>query len=180
MAFPRSKSQSVFRRASRTSRRVRTSRSRTRRRSCAQWRANLEPASSCNGAGAGQDRTASPSTISARMDASLCPAAASSPPMAFTSSQTPRTKRKGARTSGCSRRRANHGSALLGFGSRSKTSRSVHAAHDASGPDIGPYHDRQIAILDRADWAAWLDSSASAKTILKALPPGALTIQQVG
>ena len=25
------------------------------------------------------------------------------------------------------------------------------------GPDIAPYHDRQIAILDRADWAAWLD-----------------------
>ena len=26
------------------------------------------------------------------------------------------------------------------------------------GPDIAPYHDRQIAILDRADWAAWLDA----------------------
>ena len=31
------------------------------------------------------------------------------------------------------------------------------------GPDIAPYHDRQIAILDRADWAAWLDPSISAK-----------------
>jgi hypothetical protein len=50
----------------------------------------------------------------------------------------------------------------------------------APGPDIDPYHDRQIAILDRADWAAWLDPSASAKTILKPLPPGALTVQQVG
>jgi putative SOS response-associated peptidase YedK len=48
------------------------------------------------------------------------------------------------------------------------------------GPDIAPYHDGQIAILDRADWAAWLDPSASAKTILKPLPPGALTVQQVG
>jgi putative SOS response-associated peptidase YedK len=48
------------------------------------------------------------------------------------------------------------------------------------GPDIAPYHDRQIAILDRADWAAWLDPSTSAKTILKPLPPGALTVQQVG
>jgi putative SOS response-associated peptidase YedK len=48
------------------------------------------------------------------------------------------------------------------------------------GPDIAPYHDRQIAILDRADWAAWLDPSASAKTILKPLPPGALTVQRVG
>jgi putative SOS response-associated peptidase YedK len=48
------------------------------------------------------------------------------------------------------------------------------------GPDIAPYHDRQIAILDRADWAAWLDPSVSAKTLLKPLPSGALTVQQVG
>jgi putative SOS response-associated peptidase YedK len=44
------------------------------------------------------------------------------PPTAFTSSLTPPTKRKGARTSGFSRRRANHGFALQGFGGRSKTS----------------------------------------------------------
>jgi putative SOS response-associated peptidase YedK len=48
------------------------------------------------------------------------------------------------------------------------------------GPDIAPYHDRQIVILDRTDWAAWLDPSVSAKTILKPLPPGTLTVQQVG
>jgi putative SOS response-associated peptidase YedK len=35
------------------------------------------------------------------------------------------------------------------------------------GPDIAPYYDRQIAIVDRADWAAWLDPSVSAKMILK-------------
>jgi putative SOS response-associated peptidase YedK len=33
------------------------------------------------------------------------------------------------------------------------------------GLDIAPYHDRQIAILDRADCAAWLDPSVSSKTI---------------
>jgi putative SOS response-associated peptidase YedK len=48
------------------------------------------------------------------------------------------------------------------------------------GPDIAPYHDRQIAILDRADWAAWLDPSVSAKTILKPLPAGVLAVEQVG
>ena len=48
------------------------------------------------------------------------------------------------------------------------------------GPDIAPYHDRQIAILDRADWAAWLDPSISAKAILKSLPPGSLAVEQVG
>jgi putative SOS response-associated peptidase YedK len=48
------------------------------------------------------------------------------------------------------------------------------------GPDIEPYHDRQIAILDRADWADWLDPSVSAKQILKALPAGSLSVGQVG
>ena len=40
------------------------------------------------------------------------------------------------------------------------------------GPDIAPYHDRQIAILDRADWAAWLDPAVSAKATLEAAACG--------
>jgi putative SOS response-associated peptidase YedK len=47
------------------------------------------------------------------------------------------------------------------------------------GPDIAPYHDRQIAILDRKDWAAWLGQSVSAKAILKPLPAGSLAVEQV-
>ena len=48
------------------------------------------------------------------------------------------------------------------------------------GPDIAPYHDRQIAILDRAQWADWLDPSVSAKAVLKPLPKGSLEVVQVG
>ena len=48
------------------------------------------------------------------------------------------------------------------------------------GPDIAPYHDRQIAILDREDWAAWLDHSILAKVVLKPLPAGSLAVEQVG
>jgi putative SOS response-associated peptidase YedK len=48
------------------------------------------------------------------------------------------------------------------------------------GADIAPYHDRQIAILDRSDWANWLDPSVSAKDILKTLPAGSLNVEQVG
>jgi putative SOS response-associated peptidase YedK len=48
------------------------------------------------------------------------------------------------------------------------------------GPDIAPYHDRQIAILNRADWAAWLDVSISAKATLKPLPARSLAVEQVG
>jgi putative SOS response-associated peptidase YedK len=48
------------------------------------------------------------------------------------------------------------------------------------GPDIAAYRDRQIAILDRVDWADWLDPSISAKTILKPLAAGSLSVAQVG
>lgn len=49
----------------------------------------------------------------------------------------------------------------------------------APGPDVVPYHDRQIVLLDRADWARWLDPTASAKGILKPLPAGSLNVEQV-
>jgi putative SOS response-associated peptidase YedK len=48
------------------------------------------------------------------------------------------------------------------------------------GPDIAPYHDRQVAILDRRDWADWLDPAVSAKTVLKPLSAGSLTVERVG
>jgi putative SOS response-associated peptidase YedK len=48
------------------------------------------------------------------------------------------------------------------------------------GPDVQPYHSRGIAILQRADWADWLDPSISSKEILKTLPGGSLDVAQVG
>lgn len=48
------------------------------------------------------------------------------------------------------------------------------------GPDIAPYHDRQIVVLDRAAWADWLDPSVSAADLIKPLPAGALMVEQVG
>jgi putative SOS response-associated peptidase YedK len=50
----------------------------------------------------------------------------------------------------------------------------------APGPDIASYHDRQIAILDRKHWADWLEPSVSAKTVLKPLPAGSLSVEKVG
>jgi putative SOS response-associated peptidase YedK len=47
------------------------------------------------------------------------------------------------------------------------------------GPDVAPYHSRQIVVLDRSDWARWLDCSISAKAILKSLPAGSLRVEQV-
>jgi putative SOS response-associated peptidase YedK len=48
------------------------------------------------------------------------------------------------------------------------------------GADVAPYHDRQIAVLDRSARTDWLDPSISAKSILKPLPAGSLRVEQVG
>jgi putative SOS response-associated peptidase YedK len=47
-------------------------------------------------------------------------------------------------------------------------------------PDIKPYHDRQIVVLDRSAWADWLNPSISAKSLIKPLPAGTLSVEQVG
>ena len=47
------------------------------------------------------------------------------------------------------------------------------------GPDVAPYHGRQIALLASADWRAWLDHSTPAAALLKPLPGGSLDVQQV-
>ncbi len=50
----------------------------------------------------------------------------------------------------------------------------------APGPDVAPYHGRQIAVLDRGDWASWLNHAVPAGDVLKPLPAGSLHVEQVG
>ena len=45
------------------------------------------------------------------------------------------------------------------------------------GPDIAPYHNRQIVILPRSQWAEWLGPSPEAR--IPALPAGSLAVQQI-
>lgn len=47
------------------------------------------------------------------------------------------------------------------------------------GPDVAPIHNRQIVILERADWAAWLDFTRPEEELLRPLPAGRLAVQQV-
>ncbi|MEZ2127688.1 MULTISPECIES: SOS response-associated peptidase [unclassified Sinorhizobium] len=49
----------------------------------------------------------------------------------------------------------------------------------APGPDIAPYHDRQIVILERSAWADWLDPAVPAQSLIKPLPAGTLSVEQV-
>lgn len=48
------------------------------------------------------------------------------------------------------------------------------------GPDIAPYHDRQIVILERDAWADWLDASVPAQSLIRPLAAGTLQVEQVG
>jgi putative SOS response-associated peptidase YedK len=45
------------------------------------------------------------------------------------------------------------------------------------GPDVIPYHNRQIVVLDRADWAAWLDPSIPAAELLRPNPAGTFDVK---
>jgi len=49
----------------------------------------------------------------------------------------------------------------------------------APGPDVAPYHGRQIVVLERRDWARWLDPSVPAAEILKPSPAGSFRIEPV-
>lgn len=46
------------------------------------------------------------------------------------------------------------------------------------GPDVAPYHDRQIAILPREHWAAWITPGAPQPPLI-ALPGGSLHVERL-
>jgi putative SOS response-associated peptidase YedK len=45
------------------------------------------------------------------------------------------------------------------------------------GPDIAPYHNRQIALLSPPQWRSWLDGSKSSKDMLQPAPAGGLSVR---
>lgn len=47
------------------------------------------------------------------------------------------------------------------------------------GPDVEPYHNRQIVVLQPEDWRAWLDLSKPEQELLRPLPQGSLLVQTV-
>lgn len=49
----------------------------------------------------------------------------------------------------------------------------------APGPDVAPYHGRQVVVLGREDWGRWLNPRISAQEILKPLPGGSLSVEQL-
>lgn len=49
----------------------------------------------------------------------------------------------------------------------------------APGADVAPYHARQVAIIERADWARWLDPNMPALDMLRPAPAGSLEVVQI-
>jgi putative SOS response-associated peptidase YedK len=49
----------------------------------------------------------------------------------------------------------------------------------APGPDVAPIHNRQMVVLHRPDWLDWLDLSRPEAELLRPLPTGSLTVEQV-
>jgi len=47
------------------------------------------------------------------------------------------------------------------------------------GPDVAPYHGRQVAVLPVAAWPGWLDYSLPARELLQPLPGGSLEVRKV-
>jgi putative SOS response-associated peptidase YedK len=49
----------------------------------------------------------------------------------------------------------------------------------APGPDIEPYHNRQVVVLQPQDWAAWLYLTRPQADLLRPLPAGSLAVETV-
>ena len=47
------------------------------------------------------------------------------------------------------------------------------------GLDVAPIHNRQVVVLQREDWQAWLDLPRPESELLRPLPTGSLLVEQV-
>ena len=73
------------------------------------------------------------------------------------------------------------GGAMLGIAGLVRTTPGIGEAFTMlttePGPDVAPYHNRQIALIVQPDWKAWLDHSTPAGDLIRPLPAGSLTVQ---
>lgn len=46
------------------------------------------------------------------------------------------------------------------------------------GPDIAPYHGRQVVVLGRDEWARWLDPAVPSADLCRPLPAGSLRVER--
>lgn len=46
------------------------------------------------------------------------------------------------------------------------------------GPDVAPYHSRQVVVLGRDQWMRWLDPATPAEDVLRPAPVGSLQVER--
>jgi len=47
------------------------------------------------------------------------------------------------------------------------------------GPDVEPYHNRQVVVLQPENWSAWIELAKPEAELLQPLPEGSLTVETV-
>ena len=96
----------------------------------------------------------------------------------FTASADPKQKRKDRWLFTWSR--GGPGEQMLGIAGLVRNTADVGEAFTMltaePGPDVAPYHNRQICVLPPSDWKAWLDHSTPAAELLKPLAAGTLSV----
>lgn len=70
---------------------------------------------------------------------------------------------------------------MLGIAGLLRTTPSIGEAFTMlttePGPDVAPYHSRQVALVAQADWKAWLDHSTAARDLIRPMPAGSLSVR---
>ena len=73
------------------------------------------------------------------------------------------------------------GGRMLGIAGLTRTDPAVGEAFTMlttePGPDVAPYHSRQVALLPAHRWSAWLDPANPAHELLQPLPANTLVVQ---
>ena len=73
------------------------------------------------------------------------------------------------------------GAAMLGIAGLTRIDPAIGEAFTMlttePGPDVAPYHGRQIAVLPPERWSAWLNPAVPARDLLQPLPAGSLAVQ---
>ena len=73
------------------------------------------------------------------------------------------------------------GESLLGIGGLVRAVPEVGEAFTMltaePGPDVAPYHNRQVAVLPSSAWRDWLNGTVPASTLIGPLPAGTLQVR---
>ena len=68
---------------------------------------------------------------------------------------------------------------IAGLWRTSETGEAFTMLTTEPGPDVSPYHSRQVVVLERNAWRGWLDRSVPARELLKPLAVGSMQVDRI-